>query len=150
MNGMEKNYNPELIFDMGNRFDIDVHARQNRSKIVPRSNPRSPNVWMVYGLVEVHNVAKVCIRAFLLSSSVSYQAMHSDPSEKCHIPVDIPYVLSDNNTKLNHLLNEGESFDYQCIHGYARMTNVTCIQGYLTPPPLCQPRRDRISFSISN
>lgn len=59
------------------------------------------------------------------------------------MPFDIPYVLSDNNTKFNNLLNEGESFNYQCIHGYARMTNVTCVQGYLTAQPLCEPRKCR-------
>ncbi len=62
-------------------------------------------------------------------------------SGKCHIPFDIPYVLLDNNTKLNNILNERESFHYDCIHGYTRMTNVTCIQGYLTPQPLCEPSR---------
>lgn len=60
------------------------------------------------------------------------------------MPFDIPYVLSDNNTKFNNLLNEGESFNYQCIHGYARMTNVTCVQGYLTTQPLCEPRKNRL------
>jgi hypothetical protein len=81
---------------------------------------------------------------------VSYSFFNiKEMSEKCQIPFDIPYILSDNNTKLNNLLNEGESFDYKCIHGYARMTNVTCIQGYLTPQPLCEPRRDKISFSKS-
>lgn len=63
-------------------------------------------------------------------------------SQKCQMPLDIPYVLSDNNnSKSNNQLNEGESFNYQCIHGYARMTNVTCAQGYLTAQPLCEPRR---------
>lgn len=64
-------------------------------------------------------------------------------SDKCQIPLNIPYVLN-NNTKLNNILNEGESFDYECIHGYIRMTNVTCIEGYLTPQPLCEPSRDQI------
>jgi len=62
-------------------------------------------------------------------------------SEKCHVPFNIPYVLLDNNTKLNNILNEGESLNYECIHGYTRMTNVTCIQGDLIPQPLCEPSR---------
>jgi hypothetical protein len=62
-----------------------------------------------------------------------------DMSDQCTIPFDIPHLLSNNNTRLNHILNEGESFDYECIHGYARMNNVTCQQGYLTSLPLCEP-----------
>ncbi|CAF4216479.1 unnamed protein product [Rotaria socialis] len=61
-------------------------------------------------------------------------------SGKCRIPFDTPYVLLNNNTSINTILSEGESFDYGCIDGYARMTNVTCTQGNLTPKPLCEPK----------
>jgi len=67
-------------------------------------------------------------------------------SEKCQILFDIPYVLLNNNTKLNNILNEGESLNYECIHGYTRMTNVTCIQGYLKPQPLCEPSRYKLEI----
>lgn len=60
---------------------------------------------------------------------------------KCRIPLDIPYVLLDNNTGINTILSEGESLNYGCIDGYARMTNVTCVQGNLTPQLLCEPSR---------
>ena len=66
-------------------------------------------------------------------------------SGRCRIPLDIPYALADNNTKLNNMLNDGESFDYQCNANYTRMTNVTCIGGQLTAQPLCVPSRNKIS-----
>jgi hypothetical protein len=61
--------------------------------------------------------------------------------DKCQISFDTPHILLDNNTQLNNMINEGESFNYECIHGYIRMTNVTCIQGSLTSQPLCEPSR---------
>ena len=64
-------------------------------------------------------------------------------SEKCPVVSETPYVLPTNNTQSNLVLSEGESFDYKCIDGYTRMTNVTCIQGYLTAQPLCEPSNDR-------
>jgi hypothetical protein len=60
-------------------------------------------------------------------------------SRKCQVPFDIPYILLENGTNANNILNQGESFNYTCIHGYTRMANVTCIQGYITSQPLCEP-----------
>lgn len=59
---------------------------------------------------------------------------------KCHIPLNIPHVIYDNNTQMNNLLNEGELLNYSCDDGYTSMTNVTCTQGYLTAQPLCEPK----------
>lgn len=70
--------------------------------------------------------------------------------DKCSVPFDIPHMLSTNNTKLDHIINEGETFEYDCVHGYARMTNVTCQHGSLTAIPLCEPSAffDQSSFSF--
>ncbi|UJR30906.1 hypothetical protein I4U23_018416 [Adineta vaga] len=60
--------------------------------------------------------------------------------ETCPVSLAIPHVLLTNNTKLNNILYEGQSLDYECVAGYKNVTNVTCIQGYLTSEPLCEPK----------
>ena len=88
--------------------------------------------------------ALLCLYATPLGSLLSIEEI----SGKCPIPSDIPYLLPNNNTQSNAVLNEGESLDYECINGYARMSNVTCIQGYLTAQPLCEPSNDRLFLSL--
>ena len=67
-------------------------------------------------------------------------------SETCHVSLNISHILLNNNTKLNNVLNESQSLDYECIDGYKKMTNVTCIQGYLTADPLCEPSKIEQKF----
>lgn len=98
---------------------------------------------MENGQAEDRFVEKVFVswvRCFLFVSM--YFLLYKEIFEKCQIPFDIPYLLYNNNTNLNNILNEEESLDYECIDGYARMTNVTCKQGYLSSQPLCEPSKN--------
>jgi hypothetical protein len=84
----------------------------------------------------------------LCSTSLDCLLSIEEIFDKCPLPSDIPYLLLNNSGQANAVLNEGESLDYECIDGYARMSNVTCIQGYLTAQPLCEPSNVRWSLSI--
>ena len=47
------------------------------------------------------------------------------------------------------MINEGESIEYECVDGYARMTNVTCLHGSLTALPLCEPSKSTIKSVLT-